>query len=63
MRLISFTAENEIARKNEWESGWVLVSVLMLWVTENYVVPPRNRTPGSSFDQVIEEFLVTLMFL
>jgi hypothetical protein len=63
VRLISFTAENVIARTNALGSGWVPVSVLMLWVTENCVVPPRNRTPNSSFCQVIGASLVTLMFL
>jgi hypothetical protein len=49
VQLISFTSENEIATTNAWGSGWFPVSVLILWVTENCVVPPRNRTPDSSF--------------
>jgi len=63
MHLISFTAENEIARINARGSGWISVSVLILWVTENCVVPPRNRTLDSSFGQVIGGPLVTLIFL
>jgi len=61
VRLISFTAENEIARTNAWESGWVQFSVLMPWVTENCFVPPRNQTPHSFFGQVIVESLETLI--
>ena len=60
--LTSFTAENEIARTNAWGSGWVPLSVLMPCVTETCVVPPRNRTPDSSFGQVIGESLVTSTF-
>jgi hypothetical protein len=45
VRPISFTAENEIARSRAWESRWFPVLVLMLWVTENCVVPPRIEHP------------------
>jgi hypothetical protein len=60
--LTSYTAENEIARTNAWGFGWVPVSVLMPCVTENCVVPPRNRKPDSSFGQVIGESLVSITF-